>query len=721
MSRLVRLKSKTLLALGLASVAAMAGLLPGYLTLSGLEAQLADVGPSGHTATSADALPLQDQLRLARLGLSLGAACVLGTLAVLAVIALNQIKALRDTASGMARIGAGDLAPPPPLDQGDEIGDLSRALARMVAAWAQTSSDLASEHAIHKETAERYRALAHLAADFIWETDANGRMISFSGTVPEGIDPQTVIGRPLSVLMSVDIDGAKTRPIDVTCCRPLRNLLCAYTTDDGVRRYCQLSGEAITDDDGGFLGFRGVGQDVTNTVEAEESAHAGAFKDPLTGLANQSLIKERIHQAMVARAGSDGEVAVIQIGLDGFKGVNDRFGEAMGDAVLRDVAQRLTACIGPRDTVARIGGDRFVMLQSEGAQPTEAERLCRTILLQLRVPFTYEGQSVSLTASLGCALTNPHAIDAHSLLTHADLAMHRAKNDGGDTFRFHEKALTSALQSRLCLERDLRKAIERGGIEVHYEPLMQAAARRLIGFEATLRWPRAGHGMVYPNAFLPLAEDTGLSVPLTAQMLNTACQTAASWPDLRVTVPLSPAAFHDGALHSTVSESLRNSGLSPEHLVVTVTEAAVVGSEDAALFRIDALHELGVRVGLEGFGIGLASLQHLQRCPFDLVKLHARFVAHADRDVTRTEMVRSVVQIAAALGIETAAEGVSHEGQAVHLSKLGCETLQGPCFGTALTAPRCISLIRSAGLLRDTLSAVPRPQSPVAIAQPPSV
>ena len=705
--RSVRLKTKITLAFCLAGPAAMAGLLPSYLAFSTVEARLAEAfSDTGDPHLAETAGALLDRVRFGLLALVPGVTCIFLALAVLALLGQRAvITPLRNISAALARVGSGDLTPPTPLRSGDEIGDLSRTLATMLGGLDQLVQDRASELATLSESVKRYRDLTRLAADFVWETDAQGRVTYFSGRFVEGAETQALIGKPLDLLMSVTASDKVGRALELNSRRPLRNLLCSYGTDGGARRYCRLSGHALTDESGGFLGYRGIAHDVTEHVAAEEHAQARAFRDPLTGLGNTTLIRERIEQALAARSVSKGGVAVIHVDLDRFKAVNDGFGDAIGDALLREVAARLAACAGPRDSVARVGGDGFVCLQAAAAGPEAAERLCLSILQSLRRPFRLDGQSVTLTASLGCALAGAGEGDAITLLRNAQIAMYRAKDDGRDTFRFHDRVVTAALQTRMRMERDLRLALQSGGIRLQYQPVMRAAPQGLAGFEACMRWARAGHGLVYPEDFLPLAEATGLIVPLTTHMLADACGTAQSWSGLTVAAKLSPAVFLQDSLLPTIVQSLRDSTLPACLLEIEITEDALCADADRALFQFDALRDLGVRLVMDDFGSGTCSLRTLQRFPFDKLKLHRGFVAGVDSDPARAEIVHSVLALAAALGLDTAADGIVTKAQASVLTGLGCRTLQGPLFGEALTAARAVSRVRREGVLTEARTA----------------
>jgi len=697
----VTLKAKITLALGLAFTAAMVGLLPAYLALSSVEARFAAayVASEG-SAEGAVAQAIHDQLRFGLLSLAPGAASVFLVLAALALLAERQIitplRAMRRSLSD----GLPDTLTDPATSWGrDEIRNLSGKVTVLVQTLRETGENNSARERQLQSAVESFRVLTDLAADFVWQTDADGCLTWFSGALADQAQAEALVGRPLGDVLSVAVTGDQTRALELTSHRPLDKLLCRSTTALGEARYLRLSGVAITDQHGAFCGYRGIGHDVTEAITAEERADSSAFRDPLTGLANTSMVRDRIAQALAARALSKGEVAVIHIDLDYFRTVNDTRGYDTGDGILQQVGERLGALIGPQDTLARIGGDAFLILQANGAQPEAAELMCRSVLSDLRQSFLHAGHHVTLSASLGCAIAAPDAADATQLMRSAEVAMYHAKDDGRDTFRIHEPAMAAARQANIDMEHDLSAALQADAIDIRYGPLMQADTNALSGFEARLSWQRPGHGMVSPDRFLPLAEETGLIVPLSSHLLKTACRTAMSWPDLRLRIKLSPSYFLHDSLLPTLIRALRDNNLSAHRLELEITEAALLDATDTALFQCDALRELGVRLVLGGFGKGPSSLQHIQRVPFDVLKLDRSFVSRVASDPKTARIVGALVQLGSALELETCAAGVKTKDQANALTKLGCQTLQGPHFGAPMSADDAFSMVRSAGIM----------------------
>ncbi|MEM6386657.1 MAG: EAL domain-containing protein [Pseudomonadota bacterium] len=694
----MRLKPKISLALCLAFTAAVVGLLPAYLALSEVEARFATTYITVEAPTEA-AITLHEQIRFGLLSFTPGIAGVVLVLAALALLAQRQITTpIRTLKTATRELAEGTRLKPTILDTSDEIGDLSRSVAALAETALKAPEPEVPQPEVDEEDLQRFQEFTLLGADFCWETDASARLVFAGGRFGQGTDLDTLLGHPFDRLLTVLRDDDAPRALELVSGRPLDNLLCRY--EAGTRRQLyRLTGAARYDEGGGFIGYRGIATDVTEQIETEKEAKATAFNDPLTGLPTKKLIVERGAQALGARALSGGDVAVIHIDLDTFKAVNDGYGHATGDRVLTEVANRLSDLLGPQDSLGRIGGDAFSIVQANGAQPEAAEHLCLSILKSLRDPIHVDGVNLEMTASLGCAIAAPEEGEITTLLRDADTAMYEAKAAGGNIYRLHDSAMTDALHARIGMERDLRHAVPNNEIDIYYRPVMRAMSGGIAGFETRLRWNRPDHGAVYADEFLSVAEETGLIVPIFAYVLKTACRTAMSWPNLTVALKVSPVCFLHDSLLPTIVTTLRQSNLSAHLLELEISESALLSTADTALFQFDALHELGVRLVMDKFGSGTSSLQHLQRYRFNKLKLHRSFVAGVATDPNSAEIVRSVLQMATALGLETCADGVAHEEQATLLSKFGCQTLQGPLFGKALSANRAFSLIRSEGIM----------------------
>jgi diguanylate cyclase (GGDEF)-like protein len=425
------------------------------------------------------------------------------------------------------------------------------------------------------------------------------------------------------------------------------------------------------------------GQMTRDLASSQTRARHLALHDALTDLPNRVLLAERLNQALVHARRHGDAPAVLCLDLDRFKEVNDALGHPMGDLLLREVAARLRACTRETDTVARLGGDEFAVVQVGASQPAEAEALCRRLLEVLGAPCRLDGHEVVVGASVGVALAPVDGDEPATLLRHADIALYRAKGEGRGTFRFFEEGMNRELQARRALERDLRRALDEGRFELHYQPQVELGSGRTVGVEALLRWRHPERGSVPPNDFIPLAEETGLIVPIGAWVLRTACAQALAWPGLRVAVNLSAAQFRQPGLAETVAQALRETGLEPDRLELEITEGVLLEDTVAAVTTLHALRGLGVRIAMDDFGTGYSSLSYLRRFPFDKIKIDKSFVADLDggRSADAAAIVRAVVSLGSSLGMTTTAEGIEAEAQAELLRAEGCDEVQGYHFG----------------------------------------
>jgi len=430
-------------------------------------------------------------------------------------------------------------------------------------------------------------------------------------------------------------------------------------------------------------------RDVTENKQLENQLAHQAFHDPLTGLANRALFADRVEHAVAGRGRPELGVAVLFLDVDDFKTVNDSLGHSAGDLLLRAVGQRLLDAVRPGDTVARFGGDEFAVLLEEISATSDAARAAERIARVLRVPFFVQGREVFVTASIGISIGH----HADELLRSADVAMYRAKSAGKASHVFYEPAMDDATHSRLQLTSDLRRATFHGEFALVYQPEVDLSTGRPVGLEALLRWLHPELGVVAPLEFVGLAEDTGLVVPIGRWVLTEACTRAAELHSRRadalpltMSVNLSARQLQDPGLIEDVAEALQASGLAPERLTLELTESVLVRGGEAVLDGLRALKDLGVRLALDDFGIGYSSLSYLRDLPVDVLKIDRSFVTAADADAESRSILRGIVQIGQALGLEVVAEGIERTAQVVALLELGCSVGQGYYFWRPLQA-----------------------------------
>ncbi|MEG9503530.1 MAG: EAL domain-containing protein [Methylorubrum extorquens] len=438
----------------------------------------------------------------------------------------------------------------------------------------------------------------------------------------------------------------------------------------------------------------GAAIDVTEQRRAEARITHMAHHDALTGLPNRALFTTRLAAAITEHARTGAGAALLCLDLDKFKLVNDTLGHPAGDTLLRAVAERITACLHGEDLVARLGGDEFaVLLRTPDAGTVSA--VAGRIIEALSHPVRLGDRECQIGVSIGIACLPEHGTDSDTLLRHADLALYRAKADGGSIAHCFEAAMDSWDRSRRRREADLHEAFARGDLALAYQPVVGVRSRAIVGFEALLRWHHPVEGAIPPSEFVPLAEETGLIVPIGAWVLRQACAEASLWADpVRIAVNLSPVQFRDPGLVATVREALAFSGLAPHRLELEVTESVLLAASEANVATLHALRDLGVRIAMDDFGTGYCSLSYLQKFPFDKIKIDRSFVSRLGEDPHSTAIVQAVIGLGASLGIVTVAEGVETEVQFAHLRAEGCEEVQGYLFGRPIPAPQAVGPIR---------------------------
>jgi diguanylate cyclase (GGDEF)-like protein len=421
-----------------------------------------------------------------------------------------------------------------------------------------------------------------------------------------------------------------------------------------------------------------------------------AFNDSLTGLPNRALLLDRLEVALARAEREDQPVSVLFLDLDGFKVVNDSLGHVAGDRLLIDVARRLSDCLRRGDTAARIGGDEFAILLGDIGNPDRAPRVAERVIAALGEPFSVLGREVFVSASIGIAYGQN---DAQDLLRNADVAMYRAKRSGeAGAYATFEPSMHAAVVERLEIEADLRRAIERDELVLHYQPIIELVSGRVVGLEALLRWAHPRRGLVMPFEFIPLAEETRLILDLGRWVLHEACRQAAQWhADPRmgrpwVSVNVSGLQLLDGSLDAEVAAALAASALDPASLMLEITETVLVQDVAAAVDRLERLRALGVSIAIDDFGTGYSSLRYIRRFPADILKIAKPFIDDL-HDESDAALVRTIIALADSLGLCTVAEGIEHRQQLARLSELGCTLGQGYLFARPLAAADVIDLL----------------------------
>ncbi len=526
---------------------------------------------------------------------------------------------------------------------------------------------------------------------WFWETTGRGALSYVSDQLAADLKTPAaeLIGKLFTDLIGID-DSAGTETSERTLGFHLSARL--PFTDVTVRAktaaeiWWSLSGTPSFDEHGRFLGFRGIGSDLTQQRRSEQEINRLAKYDSLTGLPNRALMRRTLDEALQPKGGVFGGCALFLIDLDRFKNVNDTLGHPVGDALLKQVAQRLTTVIDDRGQIGRLGGDEFKAVlapQDEGSLATLAERLIQ----QVSMPYLIEGHNISIGASVGIAIARPGENCGDSLVRNADLALYSAKAAGRGTFCFFAPEMHTEAQDRQMLENDLRKAIARGELALVYQPVVHAQSEQLSGFEALVRWNHATRGMISPAMFIPLAEESGLILQIGEWVLRTACLEAAKWPEnIRIAVNLSPIQFTDPNLPATVVSALANSQIQPRQLELEITEGVFLVESESTDDMFAKLKSLGVRLALDDFGTGYSSLGYLKKAPFDKIKIDQSFVrGAASKDSRNAAIIRAIVTLAESLSMDTTAEGAETHDELTLIRDLGCSHIQGYIFGRPMS------------------------------------
>jgi len=435
--------------------------------------------------------------------------------------------------------------------------------------------------------------------------------------------------------------------------------------------------------DGGWLAMH---EDITERQHADEKIAHMARHDALTDLPNRVMLRERLqHELKRVKRGEC--LAVLCLDLDQFKSVNDTLGHPIGDELLKLVADRLRGCIRGPDTIARLGGDEFAIIMTQMSDPTDAAMLSRRIRESIVKPYQVDGHQIVTDISIGISTAPIDGMETDVLLKNSDMALYGAKADGRGTYRFFEADMNTRMKARRELEMDLRKALQNKEFELFYQPLVTLQTNEISAFEALLRWNHPTRGMVSPAEFIPIAEETGLIIPLGEWVLKTACQETNNWPDhVKVAVNLSPSQLHNRNVVKTVMAALSESGMPARKLQLEITESVLMQNTFSTLATLHELRKLGVQIAMDDFGTGYSSLSYLRSFPFDKIKIDRSFIQDLSNGVEPLAIVHAVAGLANCLNMISTAEGVETQQQLDTLQAIGCTEMQGFLFSRARPA-----------------------------------
>ena len=453
-----------------------------------------------------------------------------------------------------------------------------------------------------------------------------------------------------------------------------------------------VSVSPIRDENGELAGIASITRDIADTKRAQEMIAFQSFHDSLTGLSNRALLMERLTLCLEKARHSAKRLGVLFLDLDLFRAINDGFGHDVGDSIFREVARRLLQCVRDGDTVARVGGDEFIVLLPEIGRSEDATTVAKKLLEAVAEPFELDGRRVDLTTSIGVAVYPDDGQDPEALLRNADAAMSRAKERGRNNFQLSVPELTEEALRRLSLQAGLRQAIENDELVLHYQPVLSLATGRIVELEALVRWQHPRNGLVMPNDFIHVAEKAGMMVSLGEWVLARAAQQTKIWqeagfPELRIAINLSPSQFHEKNLVANVRRALADTRLSPDSLEIEITEGVAMEDAEVTVANLLALRELNVGVSIDDFGTGYSSLSYLKRFPVTTLKIDRSFVTDVVTNSADAGIVRAVVAMAHGLKLNVIAEGVETKEQFAYLRESGCDALQGYWFSRPLTVP----------------------------------
>ena len=569
--------------------------------------------------------------------------------------------------------------------------------------WTQ-----AEKRRIEREARERVAARAEdilrsfeeSGQGWFWETDRRGLItyISPKAAAALGKSSDELRGRPLSEIVdnaAGAADAERTLAFHLSARSAFQDIELRAATSQDDERWWALTGRPVYDSFENFAGFRGHGTDLTEKRRSERQVSRLAHFDSLTGLANRVQMGEVLEQILAAPSERERACAVLMLDLDRFKQVNDTLGHPAGDALLKQVAQRLERALDGAGRCGRLGGDEFQVIVPGYQDRERLSYIASEIIYSLSQPYSIQGQSVVIGASVGIALAPEHGITSDALIRNVDLALYAAKDAGRGCFRFYAEDLHAAAEERAELEQDLREAIARGHMQMYYQPVVYAANEKIVGFEALMRWKHPKRGWLSPAKFIPIAEDAGLIDSLGQWALRTACADLATWPEqLSCAVNVSALQFSNPELPTIVANALAHAGINPARLELEITESVFLNDNAGTDAMFKALKRVGVRLALDDFGTGYSSLGYLKKAPFDKIKIDRSFVQGATEEGSRNgAIIFSITSLAEALQMDTTAEGVETLDELELIRLLGCSHVQGYIYYKPMSVEEISGLV----------------------------
>jgi diguanylate cyclase (GGDEF)-like protein/PAS domain S-box-containing protein len=552
-----------------------------------------------------------------------------------------------------------------------------------------------------RQSEARFRALTNLSSDWYWEQDAEMRFTRVESRRDDIAQARRLLigRRPWETGYDIDVpEGWDPHRRELAARKPYRDVVMRRSMSDGSTRYISVSGEPIFDTGGGFVGYRGVTREITAQKQAEARIQYLATHDGLTDLPNRFMFSQLLALAIESAKRYGRKFAVCFIDLDRFKIINDTLGHAAGDVMLKEMSQRLKEALRTSDVVARLGGDEFVVLLQEANDPQDVVAVARKLLTSVIKPIAIAGQDCRVTASIGICLYPGDGDDEETLMKNADIAMYLAKEEGKNNFQFYSSNIKTQSLERLMLEANLRRALEQNELSLHYQAKVDLKTGDIVGVEALLRWHSAELGAVSPAQFIPIAEETGLIVPIGRWVLKTACAQNVAWQHaglrpICMAVNLSARQFTDEELLSDITGALVETGLAPEMLELELTEGMVMQNPDRAARILAAIKGLGARLAIDDFGTGYSSLAQIKRYPIDTLKVDRSFIRELPEDAEDKAITEAIIAMGKTLSLTIVAEGVETREQEQFLREHGCDQMQGYYYSRPLPADQFAALL----------------------------
>ena len=561
-----------------------------------------------------------------------------------------------------------------------------------VARWAfhqvKTNADVGSQSESASLLLQEYE---QRGVGWLWQVDNDNRVTYISSRM------SALLGKPASQLIGHSLPallGGHAELGKVLLERQAFNALDMELSTARGSRWISIAGDPIIDTAGRFEGFRGVGSDITEIRQTQERLTHLANVDVLSGLPNRGRVRQLLGEALRSATSGNVPCAIMFLDLDGFKPVNDTFGHPKGDAVLRAVAKRLVDEVGIDGHVGRMGGDEFAIVVTDAQSRKKVEALADRIIVTIKEPYQIDQTEIRIGVSIGCAFGPIDGATVDDLILKADLALYQAKDAGRGVARYFSSELQSEQEDRVRLESDLRSAIVSKQFHLAFQPLINAKTQKLVGFEALIRWNHPQRGLVPPNVFIPVAEETGLMAAIGEWVIDEACRAAASWPEpITVAVNISPKQIILPSLPNVVSEALARYRITGNRVELEVTEGVFLGDNGATLDVLKRLRALGVGIALDDFGTGYSSIGYLNKAVFHKLKIDGSFVREAGSRPENVAIIQSIVQLAKSFRMSITAEGVETAEDFQRMRDLGCDTIQGYLFGRPLSYERANQMV----------------------------